>query len=379
MANKTKFWNFKAKTKTEGELLLYGDLSSVSWYEDSITPKEFKKDLDALGDIDILNIYVNSPGGDVFAAQAMVSMLKRHKAEKNIYVDGLMASAATFFVDVGKVFMPSNAMMMIHNPMGLFVGNANDARKFADDLDKVRESMLAIYREKTGMKDNEIIPLLDAETWMTAEEAINYGFADEVEAEKKVAASLNGEELIFNGISAKLERFKHPEAIARKFEGNNSSCKSSGIDLYQKIIKNNERRAKILLEPKNNTRPIKEIPLHSVDSDLVDRVVGCISFCKKDLNLPDDVHVRYYDSQSADSNGFVYFNTMKNEIWLNCCISRLNEEAQSFVVRHECKHLQQKLQGKPANEEEADSYAYADIHAINNNYSIKEFCMIHSI
>ena len=274
MPKAKKFWKFQAKSDKSGELLLYGEISSVSWYGDEVTPKEFKKDLDALGDIDILNIYVNSPGGDVFAAQAMVNMLERNKAEKNVYVDGLMASAATFFVKVGKVFMPSNAMMMYHNPMSIVWGNANEMRKMADDLDKVRESMLSIYRDKTGMTDKEIIAILDAETWMTAEEAVEYGFADELQEEKKVAASISNTILIFNGIETDMSKFAHPESIIKKFVAFSEPAKPKDdpgppkdpdpvpdpilpeppkdeelrqvpVDLYSKIAQNHERSARI--------------------------------------------------------------------------------------------------------------------------------------
>lgn len=281
MPKAKKFWKFQAKSNKSGELLLYGEISSVSWYGDEVTPKEFKKDLDALGDIDILNIYVNSPGGDVFAAQTIVSMLKRHKAEKNVHVDGLMASAATFLVDVGKVFMPSNAMMMYHNPSSLVWGNAAQMRKMADDLDKVRESMLAIYRDKTGMNDKEIIEILDAESWMTAEEAVEYGFADELEEEKKVAASISNTILIFNGVETDMSKFLHPESIIKKFIAFSEPAKADPnpepekdpeiktdsepdpdpvttdpstnfeesrqvpVDLYQKLVKNHERGAKL--------------------------------------------------------------------------------------------------------------------------------------
>jgi len=273
MPKAKKFWKFQAKSDKSGELMLYGEISSVTWWGDEVTPKEFKKDLDALGDIDILNIYVNSPGGDVFAAQTIVSMLKRHKAEKNVYIDGLMASAATFLVDVGKVFMPSNAMMMYHNPSSIVWGNASDMRKMADDLDKVRESMLAIYRDKTSMTDEEIIAILDAETWMTAEEAVEYGFADELEEEKKVAASISNTILIFNGIETDMSKFLHPESIIKKFiafsepakpEADPEPPKNSDpvpepdpvipepevsrqvpVDLYQKLIKNHERGARL--------------------------------------------------------------------------------------------------------------------------------------
>ena len=264
MHKEKKFWSFQAKGDKSGDLLLYGEISSVSWWGDEVTPKEFKKDLDALGDIDILNIYVNSPGGDVFAAQAMVSMLKRHSAEKNVYVDGLMASAATFFIGVGKVYMPSNAMMMYHNPSSIVWGNAIDMRKMADDLDKIRESMLSVYREKTGKTDEELIEILDAETWLTAEEAVEYGFADELEEAKKVAASISNTLLIFNKVQTDMSKFRHPESIIKKFaaftpieptpntepaavnpDPQPEASRQVPVDLYTLLLNDLERRAKI--------------------------------------------------------------------------------------------------------------------------------------
>lgn len=253
MLKNKKFWTFQAKGDKSGDLLLYGEISSVSWWGDEVTPKEFKKDLDALGDIDTLNIYVNSPGGDVFASQAMVSMLKRHSAEKNVYIDGLMASAATFFVGVGKVYMPSNSMIMVHNPSTIVWGNATDMRKVADDLDKIRESMLAIYREKTGKTDEEIIALLDAETWMTAEEAVEYGFADELEEAKKVAASINNTILIFNKVQTDMSKFQHPESIIKKFTAFSEPTpppiiedpRQAPADLYNQLYNDLKRRATI--------------------------------------------------------------------------------------------------------------------------------------
>jgi ATP-dependent Clp protease protease subunit len=111
---KSKFWSFKALDKKTGELTLYGEIASVTWYGDEVTPKEFKADLDALGDIDTLNIYINSSGGDVFAGQAIHSMLKRHKANKNVYIDGLAASISSVIAMAGDtIFMPKNAFVAL--------------------------------------------------------------------------------------------------------------------------------------------------------------------------------------------------------------------------------------------------------------------------
>ena len=208
----SKFWQFKNQVggKT-GELLIYGYIESTKWYDDDVTPKEFKKDLDALGDIDTLNIYINSGGGDVFAAQAIYSMLNRHKAQKTTYVDGLAASAASVIAMVGdKRIMPNNAMLMIHKAWSIAVGNANDFRKRADDLEKIEESIISVYQEKSGLEREKIIELMTAETWMTAKEAKDYGFIDEIDEEKEVAACLDGCFLSINGQKTDLSRYRNP-------------------------------------------------------------------------------------------------------------------------------------------------------------------------
>lgn len=189
---KKKFWSMKALDNKTGEVLLYGEISDVSWWGDEVTPKQFKEDLDALGDVETIKVFINSPGGDVFAGQAIYSMLKRHKAQVHVYIDGLAASIASLIAMAGdKVVMPANAMMMIHNPWTLAVGNANDFRKLADDLDKIRDSMITAYGSRSALTTEEIKGLLDAETWLTAQECVEYGFADEVEEAKELAASID--------------------------------------------------------------------------------------------------------------------------------------------------------------------------------------------
>ena len=205
-----KFWQFQANAKDQGvgELMLYGDISDISWWGDEVTPKQFKEDLDALGDITELRIYINSGGGDVFAGQAIHSMLKRHSATKIVYIDGLAASIASVIAMAGdKIIMPTNAMMMIHNCWTIALGNADEMRKIADDLDKIDESIIAAYVAKTGLEEADIVELMEDETWMTAQDAIDYGFADEIEESKQVAASLRNGVLVINGQSIDISRF----------------------------------------------------------------------------------------------------------------------------------------------------------------------------
>lgn len=192
MGKNKKFWGMKKIDDKTGELTLYGEISDYTWWGDEVTPKQFKEDLDALGDIDILNVYINSPGGDVFAGQAIYSMLKRHKAYVNVFIDGIAASIASLIAMAGdKVIMPANAMMMIHNPWVFATGNANDLRKIADDLDKIGDSMIVAYESKSALTTKEIKELMDAESWLSAEDSQKYGFADEIEEVKQVAASVD--------------------------------------------------------------------------------------------------------------------------------------------------------------------------------------------
>ncbi len=240
-----KFWNFKvnASTKT-GELYLYGPISSSSWWDDVVSPKSFKKDLDDLGDVSEIHVYINSGGGDVFAGQAIHSMLKRHKAKIIMHVDGLAASIASVILMAGDViYMPSNAMMMIHNPWTYMAGNAEELRKMADDLDKIRETLIAAYIDKSGINRDELIKLLNDETWLTAEEALSYGFIDEIDNSKELAASLNETNLVINGVNIDMTRYtKQPtlafmkenlkaKALDNKNTGNEGSENSMEFDV----------------------------------------------------------------------------------------------------------------------------------------------------
>ena len=206
-----KFWQFKnTADENVGELMIYGDISSYSWWGDDISPKNFKDDLDKLGDISELNIYINSNGGDVFAGQAIYSMIKRHKAKVTVHVDGLAASIASVIAMAGDVVhMPVNAMMMIHNPWTFAYGDSTEMKKVADTLDKIRESIIATYQEKSGLTDKKIIAMMDAETWLTAKDSKELGFADGIDEEKQIAASVDGDFLMMNGQKMDLSRYKN--------------------------------------------------------------------------------------------------------------------------------------------------------------------------
>lgn len=159
-----------------------------------VNGRTFLKDLRALGDVRQINVHVNSPGGDVFEGNTIYNLLKAHKAKVTVYVDGLAASIASVIAMAGdKIVMPKNAMMMIHDPWSVTVGNSADMRKMADVLDKISNTLVAAYQTKSGLNADEIKTIMADETWFTAEEAVAMGFADEVAEEVKIAAAADVE------------------------------------------------------------------------------------------------------------------------------------------------------------------------------------------
>ncbi len=210
-----KWWEIKAAAKPKtGEVRVYGLITSSGGgffgSDDDVTPKAFADELKALGEVSEIDIYINSPGGDPFAATAIYSMLKRHAATKTVYIDGIAASAASLIAMVGdKVIMPSNTLMMIHEPAAGMYGTAEEHDRAAESLRVIAKSMAATYREKSGLEEAEILAIMAAETWYTAEEAVEKGFADEIESEKAVAASLVDNQAVINGQAVDISKFRN--------------------------------------------------------------------------------------------------------------------------------------------------------------------------
>lgn len=186
-----KFFNFKA-LKDKAELYIYGEIVSDKWYDSDVTANDFKDELAKHKGKD-LDIYINSPGGSVWEAQAIVSMLQRHDGVKTAYIDGLAASAASFIaLSCDRVVIPKNAYLMIHKAWGVSWGNADELRKQAEMLDKVDEGILAIYMKKAKITEDEMKQLVANETWLTGTEALDVFDIEGVE-EKQVAACVNQE------------------------------------------------------------------------------------------------------------------------------------------------------------------------------------------
>lgn len=170
------------------EIFLY-DAIDPFW---GIGAKEFAADLRALGDVEKIDLRINSPGGDVFDGMAMYNLLRDHAADVTTRVDGLAASAASVVAMAGDtVSMAENAMMMIHNPFTLAVGDAEEFRRTADTLDAVKAQIVGTYQTRVDLSADEIGELMDAETWMDATEAVEKGFASESTESMAVAASFD--------------------------------------------------------------------------------------------------------------------------------------------------------------------------------------------
>lgn len=204
MKNK-KFWNF-VDGDDDAELLLYGPIAQETWWGDEVTPLQFASELRACRGKK-LTVRINSEGGDVFAAQAIHSLLRSHDKPVTVTIDGLCASAATIIACAGdEVRMPRNAIYMIHNPMiGLFGQyNAEDLNSMISSLETVKEAIIEAYKRKVGEEQfANLSAMMDEETWLSAEEAKEYGLVDYID-EEQVEAILNKGMLIVNNVACRI-------------------------------------------------------------------------------------------------------------------------------------------------------------------------------
>ncbi len=173
-----KFWNW-VKNEEGRTLYLDGAIATETWFEDDITPKIFKQELNAAeGDI---TIWINSPGGDCIAASQIYNMLMDYKGNVTVKIDGIAASAASVIAMAGTdVFMSPVSMMMIHNPMTIAFGDKVEMEKAIEMLNEVKESIINAYEIKTGLSRTKLSHLMDQESWFNAKKAVELGFADKI-------------------------------------------------------------------------------------------------------------------------------------------------------------------------------------------------------
>ena len=184
-----KFWNWKKvknqETGAEERILeLSGTIAEDSWFDDDVTPQLFKDELNAgSGDI---TVWINSPGGDCVAAAQIYNMLSNYKGKVTVKIDGIAASAASVIAMAGDTVLVSPvSMLMIHNPATIAWGDHAEMQKAMDMLSEVKESIINAYVLKTGLSRPKLSHLMDAETWMDANKAVELGFADDIMARAK--------------------------------------------------------------------------------------------------------------------------------------------------------------------------------------------------
>ena len=166
------------------EVVIYDEIGAYG-----VSAKGFLAELGALPDGTPLALRLNSPGGSVFDAVAIYNAIKRHSGTVTVWIDGIAASAASYIAMAGdEVVMPENAFLMIHDPAGVVMGTATDMRAMAEALDKIKGSLLQGYADKSGRPQEEIAPLMAAETWLDAKDALDLGFADRIAEPVRIAA-----------------------------------------------------------------------------------------------------------------------------------------------------------------------------------------------
>lgn len=173
-----KFWNF-SEDEMGRVLHLNGTIASESWVDDDVTPQIFKNEL--MSGSGPLTLWINSPGGDVFAAAQIYNMLMDYKDDVTVNIDGIAASAASVIAMAGTTAnMSPVAMMMIHNPMTIAIGDSKEMEKAIAMLSEVKESILNAYEIKTSLSRVQLSHLMDAESWFNAKKALELGFADSI-------------------------------------------------------------------------------------------------------------------------------------------------------------------------------------------------------
>lgn len=174
-----KFWNWIHDDSGGRVLRLEGPIDNDSFWGDEITPAMFREDLEAEdGDV---TVWINSPGGNVFAAAEIYTMLKEYTGSVTVKIASIAASAASVVAMAGnRVLMSPTALLMIHDPSTIAMGNAKDMEKAIETLNEVKESIINAYAAKTGLRHNKIAELMSNETWMNAKKALDLGFADEI-------------------------------------------------------------------------------------------------------------------------------------------------------------------------------------------------------
>ncbi|MEC1771941.1 head maturation protease, ClpP-related [Schinkia azotoformans] len=225
-----KFWNW-VKNEDGRTLYLDGVIAEESWFGDEVTPKQFKSELiNEGGDI---TIWINSPGGDVFAASQIYNMLMDYKGHVTVKIDGIAASAASVIAMAGgDVFMSPVSMMMIHNPMTIAFGDTAEMKKAIDMLSEVKESIINAYELKTGLSRTKLSHMMDDESWFNSKKAVELGFADRIMFQNETDQSEPEDGMIYSQMAV-VNSFLHKLPQREKKTGTDISILDKRLELLK--------------------------------------------------------------------------------------------------------------------------------------------------
>lgn len=202
------------KTNQAATLNIYGDITSWDWNDGEISATTLSKQLEALGDVEQIDVYINSYGGEVKEGLAIYNALRRHKAKVTTYCDGFACSiASVIFMAGDERIMNESSLLMIHNAWTCVAGNAEELRKQAEDLEKITQASVEAYKAHSSLSEEEIKELMDAETWILPSEAAEYGFATAIENGNDSKAKQNAFVQLFDIIKAHQEAKEPDEEI----------------------------------------------------------------------------------------------------------------------------------------------------------------------
>lgn len=181
----------------EGELLIYGDIVDIAYFRDEISPTVVIEALEGLGAVKVLNMHINSYGGSTVAGNAIIAILDDYRRKNgttiNAYIEGIAASMGSGIPMVAdKIYMASNALFMVHKPYTIVMGNMNDLQHEIEILEKAEDGLIKNYMRHFNGSEEDLRALMEKESWLTAEEALDYGFCDEITEGVAIAASAKG-------------------------------------------------------------------------------------------------------------------------------------------------------------------------------------------
>lgn len=189
---KERFYQLVNQSDQEATLYIYGDITSIKWFENDVCVYNLAKEIGELNGKK-LNVRINSYGGEVAEGLAIYNLLKSYGGEVATICDGFACSAASVVFMAGKQrIMPKSSLLLIHNAWTRASGDANDLRKAADDLEKITQPSIDIYSSVSNLSEEEIKKMMDEETWISADEALSYGFATEVTDEEAMQSLEEG-------------------------------------------------------------------------------------------------------------------------------------------------------------------------------------------